>query len=165
MMNAEARAIPTNATLTELKRSLLGQPIGAMAHRLVTELYPICRSITGNGVRDTLGILKKTIPLEIHEVPTGTQVFDWEVPQEWNIRDAYIKNSQGERVVDFQQSSLHVVSYSIPIRQKMGWADLESHLFTLPDAPDWIPYRTAYYNRTWGFCLSHKQFLAFYDYE
>ena len=128
-------------------------------HALIAELYPICRSITGNGVRETLSLLQRLIPLTVHEVPSGTQVFDWTVPPEWNIRDAYVKNSQGERVIDFQESNLHVVNYSVPVHKKMSLGELRPHLFTLPDHPDWIPYRTSYYKRTWGFCLSHKQLL------
>ncbi|MGB2656208.1 MAG: DUF4910 domain-containing protein, partial [Candidatus Acidiferrum sp.] len=128
-------------------------------HALIAELYPICRSITGNGVRDTLRQVQRLIPLTVHEVPSGTQVFDWTVPPEWNIRDAYVKNSQGERVVDFQESNLHVVNYSVPVHKKMSLGELRPHLFTLPDHPDWIPYRTSYYKRDWGFCLTQKQFL------
>ncbi len=128
-------------------------------HALIAELYPICRSITGNGVRDTLHQVQRLIPLTVHEVPSGTQVFDWTVPPEWNIRDAYVKNSHGERVIDFQESNLHVVNYSVPVHKKMSLGELRPHLFTLPDHPDWIPYRTSYYKRDWGFCLTHKQFL------
>jgi len=136
-------------------------------HALMAELYPICRSITGGGVRQTLRILQRHIPLEVHEVPTGTTVFDWTVPKEWNIRDAYVKNSRGERVIDFQKSNLHVVSYSIPVRKRISLGELRKHLFSLPDRPDWIPYRTSYYNETWGFCLSHRQLgaLTEEDYE
>ncbi|MGC2233268.1 MAG: DUF4910 domain-containing protein, partial [Candidatus Acidiferrum sp.] len=93
-------------------------------HALIAELYPICRSITGNGVRDTLRQVQRLIPLTVHEVPSGTQVFDWTVPPEWNIRDAYVKNSQGERVVDFQESNLHVVNYSVPVHKKMSLGEL-----------------------------------------
>ena len=131
--------------------------VGASMHQLISGLYPICRSITGNGVRKTLQILQDTIPLTVHEVPSGTPVFDWQVPQEWNIRDAYVKNSQGLRVIDFQQSNLHVVSYSVPIRQRMPFSELRDHLFTIPDRPEWIPYRTSYYKESWGFCLAHNQ--------
>lgn len=127
------------------------------------KLYPICRSITGNGFRETLNIIKEHIPLEVHEIPTGTQVFDWTVPKEWNIRDAYVRDSKGERIIDFRKSNLHVVSYSVPIRKRMSLAELKGHLFTVPDHPDWIPYRTSYYKESWGFCLSHKQFLALKD--
>jgi aminopeptidase-like protein len=133
------------------------EAVGASMHQLISGLYPICRSITGNGVRKTLQSLQDTIPLTVHEVPSGTPVFDWQVPQEWNIRDAYVKNSQGLRIIDFQQSNLHVVSYSIPIRQTMPFSELRDHLFTLPDRPEWIPYRTSYYSESWGFCLAHNQ--------
>ncbi|HEX2909262.1 MAG TPA: DUF4910 domain-containing protein [Chloroflexia bacterium] len=136
-------------------------------YRMIVELYPICRSITGNGMRSTLAGIAQHIPLQIHEVPSGTQVFDWTIPREWNIRDAYIKNSQGERVVDFQKSNLHVVSYSVPVHQKMTLAELKDHLFSLPAYPDRIPYRTSYYKESWGFCLTHNQLLALKedDYE
>ena len=120
-------------------------------YRLMAELYPLCRSITGHGVRQTFGILGRIVPLRIHEVPTGTQVFDWTVPREWNIRDAYIKDSRGERVIDFQKSNLHVVSYSMPINRRVPQAELQEHLFSLPEHPNWIPYRTSYYNENWGF--------------
>jgi aminopeptidase-like protein len=133
---------------------------GNELHGLVSALYPICRSITGDGVRQSLKLLGKWVDLRLHEVPTGTKVFDWEIPKEWNIRDAYIKNSQGEKVVDFQKCSLHVVNYSIGVKQTMRLADLRKHLFTLPEKPDWIPYRTSYYNETWGFCLSQRQLEA-----
>jgi len=131
--------------------------IGLEMFALIRELYPICRSITGNGVRETLGIINKHIPLEIHNVPSGTQVFDWTVPREWNITDAYVKNSRGQRVIDFQNSNLHVLNYSVPVKKRMSLAELRPHLFTLPEHPDWIPYRTSYYNENWGFCLTHNQ--------
>lgn len=130
--------------------------IGVEMHGLIAELYPLCRSITGDGVRSTLRRLKREIPLEIHEVPSGTPAFDWTVPPEWNLRDAYIKNSRGERVVDVHASSLHVVSYSTPVRRTMTLAELRPHLHSLPERPDWIPYRTSYYRRDWGFCVSHR---------
>jgi aminopeptidase-like protein len=149
------------ADLLSLDMTAVGQEM----YQLIIELYPICRSITGNGFRKSLRLLKKHIPLEIHEVPTGTQVFDWTVPKEWNIRDAYIKNVRGERVVDFQKSNLHVVNYSIPVKKKISLAALREHLFTLPEHPDWIPYRTSYYKENWGFCLSHQQSLALMDAE
>jgi aminopeptidase-like protein len=131
---------------------------GEESFAIVEALYPIVRSITGDGVRQSLRLLQRTIPLEMHEVPSGTQVFDWTVPKEWNIRDAYIKNAAGERVVDFQRSNLHVLNYSVPVSRTMPLAELRPHLFTLPETPDWIPYRTSYYRETWGFCLSHRQF-------
>lgn len=133
----------------------------------IADLYPICRSITGEGVRETLSRIAAVIPLERRAVPTGTRVFDWTVPREWTIRDAYIKDAAGERVVDFRRSNLHLVSYSIPVARRMPLAELRPHLFSLPDHPDWIPYRTSYYQEDWGFCLSHRQLqgLAEGDYE
>jgi aminopeptidase-like protein len=139
--------------------------IGREMYRLITELYPICRSITGNGVRETLRIIGRHIPVEVHNVPTGTQVFDWTVPREWNIRDAYVRNLRGERLIDFQISNLHVVNYSVPVNKRMSLAELRPHLFTLPDHPDWIPYRTSYYNENWGFCVSQKQLMELKDEE
>lgn len=141
------------------------QKIGHEMYRLVTELYPICRSITGNGVRETLRIIGRHIPIEIQNVPSGTQVFDWTVPREWNITDAYVKNSQGERIIDFRKSNLHVVNYSVPIKRRMSLAELRPHLFTLSDYPDWVPYRTSYYNENWGFCLSHNKLMELKDEE
>lgn len=138
---------------------------GKEMYRLISELYPICRSITGEGVRQTLRLVQRHIPLTIHEVPSGTKVFDWTVPKEWNIRDAYIKNARGERIVDFNKSNLHVVGYSVPVKKKISLQELKEHLFTLPDCPDWIPYRTSYYKETWGFCLSHRQWSSLGDEE
>jgi len=137
--------------------------IGEQMHQFAKELYPICRSITGDGIRKTLAKIGERIPLTISEVPTGTTVFDWQVPKEWNIRDAYIKNLHGERVVDFKRSNLHVVSYSAPVHATFSLSNLRPHLHTLPDHPDWIPYRTSYYREDWGFCLSHNQLLALQD--
>jgi len=142
---------------TELRAALDLSTVGHEIYALMRELYPICRSITGDGFRQTLARLKKEIPLEVHEVPSGTQVFDWTVPREWNIRDAYVKNSSGERVIDFRRHNLHVVNYSVPVQRKMSLAQLRPHLHTLPDQPDWIPYRTSYYKENWGFCLPHRQ--------
>jgi len=136
---------------------------GQELHRFVSELYPICRSITGNGIRGTLSLIQKRIPLQIFEVASGTAVFDWTVPKEWNIRDAFIKDLRGNRVVDFQKSTLHVLNYSTPVRATMSLSELRPHLFTLSDHPDWIPYRTSYYKPEWGFCLSHNQLLALTD--
>jgi aminopeptidase-like protein len=151
--------------IANLKTGLTPDGVGREMSELIAELYPLCRSITGDGVRKTLGILKKHIPLDVHEVPTGTPVFDWTVPKEWNIRDAYVMNSKGERLIDFNHSNLHVVSYSTPLRRTVRLEELREHLYTLPDHPDWIPYRTSYYKENWGFCLSHKQFLEFADEE
>lgn len=126
----------------------------------VKDLFPLCRSITGEGLRESLRRLQARVPLQLHEVPTGTPVFDWTVPREWNIREAWIKNSRGETIVDFRQSSLHVLNYSVPVRQTLSLAELRPHLHSLPDAPDWIPYRTSYYKEAWGFCLPHRQLEA-----
>jgi aminopeptidase-like protein len=139
--------------------------IGQELYQFAAELYPICRSITGNGVRRTLTLIHEKIPLRTFEVSTGTPVFDWTVPKEWNIRDAYIKAPNGQRVVDFQKSNLHVVSYSTPLHATMPLGELKRHLYTIPDHPEWIPNRTSYYKEDWGFCLSHNQMLALEDGE
>ena len=151
--------------ITDIKERLKPNEVSQEMYQLISELYPICRSITGNGFRETLHWIKKHIELTQHEVPTGTQVFDWTVPKEWNIKDAYVKNSKGERIIDFKKSNLHVVNYSVPVKQKIHLEELKKHLFTLSDRPDWIPYRTSYYKESWGFCLSHKQFLELQDEE
>lgn len=131
---------------------------GEKMYEMVAALYPICRSITGDGLRATLGKIGDYIPLHISEVATGTEVFDWEIPKEWNIRDAFVKNPRGEKIIDFKKSNLHVLNYSVPIHEKMSLEALTPHLFTLKDHPDWIPYRTSYYKETWGFCLSHNDY-------
>lgn len=141
------------------------QQVGVEMYGLVRRLYPICRSITGDGIRETLGILREQLPLAIHEVRTGTQVFDWTVPKEWNIRDAYVMDTRGRKVVDFGNSNLHVLNYSSPIRARVSNGELKKHLFSLPDRPDWIPYRTSYYSENWGFCVSHNQYLELTDPE
>lgn len=143
------------------------EPSAEDLHALVSSLYPICRSITGDGVRQTLKLLARVTPIDVHEVPTGTSVLDWTVPPEWNIQDAYIKDAAGQRVVDFRQNNLHVVSYSTPVSRTMGLDELRPHLHALPQQPDLIPYRTSYYNETWGFCLSQSQLdrLPAGDYE
>lgn len=145
--------------LAELYLSLDRESIGKRIYQLVTELYPIHRSITGNGLRRTMRKIKKYIPLKIHEVPTGTRIYDWVVPEEWNIRDAYIKTPRGKKIADFKKCNLHVVAYSVPVRKKLPLGKLKKHLFTLPDRPDWVPYRYAFHEKTWGFCLSHNDFL------
>jgi len=132
---------------------------GAELLNFARKLYPICRSITGSGLRETLRLIGERIPLKTFDVPTGTQVFDWSVPKEWNIRDAYIKDSSGNRVVDFQKSNLHVLNYSAPIHSTMPLRELRPHLFTIPQHPSWIPYKTSYYKEDWGFCLAHEQML------
>jgi aminopeptidase-like protein len=145
---------------TTIAAPVVAKDVGTEMHALIAELYPICRSITGDGLRETLRRLEAYIPLTVHEVPSGTSVLDWTVPREWNIRDAYVKNSRGERVVDFRQSNLHVLNYSVPVRRTVSLAELREHCFTLPDHPDWIPYRTSYYQEGWGFCLTHRQLQA-----
>jgi aminopeptidase-like protein len=130
---------------------------GREMYDFIAELYPICRSITGNGLRETLGRVGRRIPLQVSEVPSGTQVFDWTVPREWNIRDAYVKDANGRRVIDFRRSNLHVVSYSAPVKASMALSELRPRLHSLPEYPDWIPYRTSYYKENWGFCVTQKQ--------
>ena len=144
---------------TSSNSSELGERMYALAERL----YPICRSITGNGLRETLRILQEEIPLTLHEIPTGTAVFDWVVPREWNIRDAYVRNSRGERIIDFQRHNLHVLNYSTPMNARMRLEELRPHLFTLPDMPDWVPHRTSYFNDNWGFCITQRQLDAMPD--
>src|SRR5262249_36445186 len=136
---------------------------GAEIYALVAKIYPVCRSITGNGVRETLRELGTRISLDIREVPTGTAVFDWTVPREWNIRDAYVKNANGAKIIDFARCNLHVMSYSVPVRKHMSLAELKAHLHTLPDQPDLIPYRTSYYKEDWGFCISHRRLESLKD--
>ncbi|MBQ0865495.1 MULTISPECIES: DUF4910 domain-containing protein [unclassified Streptomyces] len=138
---------------------------GDQLYALVERLYPLCRSITGDGVRATLEIVGEYLPLQVQEVPTGTQVLDWTVPQEWNIRDAYIADTAGNRVVDLAASSLHVLGYSVPVSATMPLAELRSHLHTLPDYPTWVPYRTSYYTPDWGFCLAQETLDALPDGE
>jgi aminopeptidase-like protein len=142
---------------------LVSANIGEEIFALAAKIYPICRSITGNGVRETLREIGAHIALQTHEVPTGTQVFDWTVPREWNIRDAYIKNQKGEKIVDFANSNLHVMSYSVPVRAHMRLSELKAHIHTLPDQPDLIPYRTSYYAENWAFCMPHQQLEALPD--
>lgn len=139
--------------------------IGDELHEFASQLYPICRSITGDGIRRTLALIQERVPLKIFEVPTGTAVFDWTVPKEWNIQDAYVKRSDGTRVVDFQKSTLHVLNYSTPVHATMQLSELRPHLFTIPEHPEWIPYRTSYYANAWGFCLPHNRLLAMEDGE
>src|SRR5579862_3868839 len=136
------------------------EQLGRDLHAFAAELFPICRSITGEGIRRTLDLIGERIPLQKFDVPTGTQVFDWTVPKEWNIREAYIQGPDGARIVDFRENNLHVLNYSAPIRSKINLAQLKPHLFTIPEQPDWIPYRTSYYKEDWGFCLTHNRMLA-----
>jgi aminopeptidase-like protein len=130
---------------------------GEELYKLVAELYPICRSITGDGVRRTLEIVDRELGgLEVTEVPTGTPVLDWTVPREWNVRDAWVADAAGRRVIDFRASNLHLLGYSVPVRATMPLAELKQHLFTLPEHPDWVPWRTSYYAERWGFCASQR---------
>jgi aminopeptidase-like protein len=145
-----------------LEKPLAGD-VGSEILALAARIFPICRSITGDGVRQTLREVAAHIDLDIHEVATGTPVLDWTIPREWNIRDAWIKNERGEKIVDFNRSNLHVMSYSVPVRQRMSLAELKQHIHTVPDQPDLIPYRTSYYAENWAFCMSHRQFEALRD--
>jgi aminopeptidase-like protein len=153
--------------LTDLQRIFAEQSTGHEMRDMIAALYPICRSITGEGFRKTLCEIRQYLPLEIREVPSGTPVFDWTVPLEWNIRDAYIAAPDGTKVVDFQRCNLHVMSYSVPVKARMRLEELRRHLHSLPDRPEWVPYRTSYYKENWGFCLSHRQLkeLADTDYD
>lgn len=160
------RPIPISPKLMKLSAQVdqMGKTAaGRELHQFATELYPICRSITGNGIRQTLKMIQHRIPLQIFEVPSGTPVLDWTVPKEWNIKDAYIKDTSGRRVVDFQKCNLHVLNYSIPIHRTLPLSEIRPHLFTIPAYPDWIPYRTSYYKEDWGFCLPHTQAMALPD--
>ena len=136
--------------------------------QLLRRLFPICRSLTGNGVRETFRILQEIAPITIEEVPSGTKCYDWAVPEEWNVKDAYVADLSGKRLIDFKECNIHLVGYSIPIKQRMHFSELRLHLHTLPDLPAAIPYRTSYYNRAWGFCLRHddlKQFCPDSEYD
>lgn len=138
---------------------------GSEIYRLLVDLYPICRSISGDGVRRTFDLISPVLPLEVTEVPSGSPAFDWTVPPEWNIRDAWIADPEGKRVVDFQESNLHVVGYSVPVRMRLPLHELREHLHTHATQPEWIPFRTSYYNENWGFCLAQRQLDALADGE
>lgn len=139
--------------------------IGQLIYDLIVELYPICRSLTGDGVRETLSRIEERIPLDIYEVPSGTPVLDWTVPKEWNIRNGYIRDPRGDVIADFRRSSLHVLGYSIPVKSRFQLNELKEHLFTDPEHPDWIPFRYSYYHENWGFCLPHRQLEQLEDGE
>jgi aminopeptidase-like protein len=151
--------------LQECQAALDKHQAGEEMFRLIERLFPICRSITGNGLRQSLDIVGESLPLARSEVASGTPVFDWTIPDEWNIRDAWIKDASGMKIVDFQHSNLHVMSYSTPVRGHFSLADLKPHLHSDPAHPEWIPYRTSYYKAAWGFCLSHQQLQALPDGE
>jgi len=129
---------------------------GTEMYELVKRLFPICRSITGNGVRETLKIIHEYIPIKIHEVPTGTKVFDWTVPKEWNIKNAYVEDENGKKIIDFKKTNLHVVGYSVPVNKVVSLSELQEHLYSLPEQPQAIPYVISYYQERWGFCIAHK---------
>jgi len=146
------------AKATEPERvgtSAAARLVGEELHAFASRLYPICRSITGDGVRQSLRMITERIPLSLCEIKSGSSVFDWEVPLEWNIENAAVVSADGERVVDFRRHNLHLVSYSEPVAKTVTLDELESRLHSLPEHPDWIPYRTSYYQRNWGFCLQH----------
>lgn len=126
--------------------------------KLLTDLFPTCRSITGNGVRDTLNYLRKSVDFQIHEIPSGTSCFDWTVPPEWNVHEAFIEDASGKRLVDFKSNNLHIVSYSAPVDGTFSYEEIIPHIHTLPELPEAIPYRTSYYKQQWGFCVSHQSF-------
>jgi aminopeptidase-like protein len=149
--------------MPDFQERLSGAVTGQDIYQLVAQIYPICRSITGDGVRETLRCLQRHIALQVHEVPSGTQAFDWTVPREWNIRDAYIKNAAGERVLDFRACNLHVMSYSTPVQGRFRLDELKRHIHSLPEQPDAIPYRTSYYRDDWGFCMAHRDLQALAD--
>jgi aminopeptidase-like protein len=151
--------------ISDLETTLAIKNAGNWMHELATQLYPITRSITGDGVRETLRQINAHVPLSTIEVPSGTAVLDWIVPKEWQVRDAYIRRADGEKLIDFQRCNLHLVGYSIPFRGELPFKELRPHLFTLPDRPEWIPYRTSYYVEDWGFCLSHNQLERFAEDE
>jgi aminopeptidase-like protein len=156
---AEAQAFSSAAEASRRKAA------GDRIYELVQELYPLCRSISGDGVRQTFELLAAYLPLTLTEVPTGAQVFDWTAPREWNIRDAWVADADGKRVVDFHHTNLHVLGYSVPVRERLPLAELREHLFTHPTEPDWIPFRTSYYNENWGFCLTQRQLDSLPDGE
>ena len=162
--------IAVNDAAEDLHREaarLDAEALGAELHALVRELYPICRSITGEGLRRSLRLLQRTAPIELHEVPSGTQVFDWVVPREWTFRSARLRGPGGELIADADHLNLHVLNYSAPFRGKVRLEELQQHLHSLPEKPALVPYRTSYYKEAWGFCLSEEQRrrLAPGDYE
>jgi aminopeptidase-like protein len=146
-----------NENETEKSPELSDNTVGEEMYNFIETLFPLCRSITGDGVRKTLNIIKDVIPLQIIEVPSETQIFDWSIPKEWNIRDAYVKDSTGKKIIDFAKSNLHVLNYSVPVNKKVSLSELKEHLFSIPKHPDWILYITSYYKENWGFSIPHNQ--------
>jgi aminopeptidase-like protein len=149
----------------DLTTRLVTNSIGEEIFALAAKIYPICRSITGDGVRETLREISSHIDLDISEVPSGTAVFDWTIPREWNIRDAYVKDAHGEKIIDFARSNLHIMSYSVPVRKRLSLSELKAHVHSLPDQPHLIPYRTSYYADNWGFCMAHRQLESLTEQE
>lgn len=142
----------------------MDKTVGECMHQAISDLFPICRSLSGDGNRETLQYLQQMLPdIKIHEVPSGTVAFDWTVPEEWNINDAWIKDETGQKIIDFKKSNLHIVSYSEPFEGELILEELKQHLFTLPEQPDLIPYVSSFYERKWGFCLSHNQYEQLSD--
>lgn len=136
----------------------MGAENGKTMYALADRMFPICRSITGNGFRESLEMLREAVPeIKVYEVPTGTTVFDWTVPKEWNIRGGGIYRLNGDKVIDFKDSNLHIVGYSLPIDKVVSREELLEHVYTMPDQPDWIPYVTSYYKERWGFCMTENQ--------
>ena len=136
---------------------------GTEMFQLMNDLFPICRSITGNGVRKSFELIKNYLDVELFEVASGTKVNDWTIPKEWNITDAYVIDPDGNKIIDFKSSNLHVVNYSIPVKKKLSLEELKPHLHSIPEQPELIPYKTSYYKEDWGFCLSHNQLLNLKD--
>jgi aminopeptidase-like protein len=147
-------------SLEDLAARLDLDDAGAAMHAQIRELYPICRSVTGNGVRETLDIIGRALPLVTRETPSGTSVLDWVVPPEWNVREAWLKGPDGALVADLRWSNLHLVGYSVPVHAKLSLAELRPHLFSLPEHPDWIPFRSSVYREDWGFCLPHARLVG-----
>ena len=139
---------------------------GRNMYELAGRLFPICRSITGNGFRQSLEMIREILPeIQVFEIPSGTAVYDWTVPKEWNIRGGWIKNLQGETIIDFNDCNLHVMGYSVPVHQTISREELLDHIYTQPEQPEWIPYVTSYYKERWGFCMSERQKQALTDAE
>jgi aminopeptidase-like protein len=155
-MSPTLDSVTETRSIAAMREALQPDAAGMELHDRIRRLYPICRSITGDGVRQTLSILAEEIPLTVEEIPTGTPAYDWIVPNEWNIRDAYIKDAAGVRIVDFRASNLHVVGYSRPVHAFLSLSELRAHLHSIPDHPDWIPYKTSYWSETWGFCVPDR---------
>jgi aminopeptidase-like protein len=149
--------------LPDIVEQLVTPDIGDGMYKFAAKIFPICRSITGNGVRETLREIGSHVALDLQEVASGTAVFDWVVPREWNIRDAFIKDARGQKIVDFRRSNLHVMSYSVPVHLRLPLAELKNHLHSLPEQPDLVPYRTSYYSENWGFCVPHRLFESLRD--